>query len=84
MLFDLIVEQLKYTLQRYNSNLSVHSICTKNIVVSESSKKDDKVNKYLLAYNYLKLTDVDNVDGDEMYLALGLKKGWKRAYNENL
>lgn len=83
MLFDLIVEQLKYTLQHYNSNLSVHSICTKNIVVSESSKKDDKVNKYLLAYNYLKLIDVDNVDGDEMYLALGLKKGWKRAYNEN-
>lgn len=44
MLFDLIVEQLKYTLQHYNSNLSVHSICTKIIVVSESSKKDDKVN----------------------------------------
>ncbi len=33
MLFDLIVEQLKYTLQRYNANLSVHSICTKNIVI---------------------------------------------------
>ena len=48
MLFDLIVGQLKYTLQHYNSNLSVHSICTKNIVVSESSKKDDKVNKSIV------------------------------------
>lgn len=83
MLFDLLRSQLGESMRRYNCNLSVHSECTKDIYVSEGSTYDDKVNKYLLAYKYLGIDDVGNVDGDEQFLTLGLKHGWKRTYAEN-
>mgnify|MGYP004464331599 FL=1 len=84
MLFDLIVEELLRTRFVYNMGLSEDERCNKNFSLIGTSKYDDKTNKYLLAFRYCKLDDVDNVDLDESFLALDLIRGKWRKYSENL
>lgn len=67
MLFDLIVEELLRTRFVYNKGLSEDERCNKNFSLVGTSKYDDKTNKYLLAFRYCKLDDVDNVDLEESF-----------------
>lgn len=64
--------------------LSEEERCYKDFSIVGTSKYDDKTNKYLLAFRYCKLEDVDNVNLEESYLALNLIRGKWRKYSENL
>lgn len=82
VLFDLMIKEMMIVQERYNKNLFHKTF--KQVIIIHPSNEDDKTNKYLIAFGYITIKDVDNVNKEESFLPLGLIRGKNKSYHESL
>ena len=84
MIFDLLTKEFRDVIEKYNRGFDVRMMCSRRVKITQPSKLNDKVNKFLISFGYCTYEDVDNVNGDESFLSMNLIKGKWRTYTENM
>lgn len=83
-MFHVVNDELNSLRERYNLRLGKYRNTSREVKVSHASLKDDKTNKYLVAFRYIELKDAKNINGEESFLPLPIIRGKHKVYYENM